>query len=140
MCVCVCMFFFFSVWVLWSLHLYWETLRKYAHFNRRSAKPWKNVQSKCCILPRINKNFGVFFVFVFFLTVVLNRGTLYLCICYNFDKLFKCTENAPDGGTHTVKSLVVFFILFKNHISLLFLVSMRQIRSQLTMDITFDID
>lgn len=67
----------------------------------------------------------LFFCFVFLLTVVLNRGTLYLCICYNFDKLFKCKENAPGGGTHTVKPLVVFFILFKNQIGLLLLVSIR---------------
>ena len=44
-------YIYFSVWVLWSLHLYWETSRKYVHFNRRSAKPWKNVQSKCLTLP-----------------------------------------------------------------------------------------
>lgn len=42
---------YFSAWVLWSLRLYWETLRRYAHFNRRSAKPWKNVLSKCHVAP-----------------------------------------------------------------------------------------
>lgn len=68
----------------------------------------------------------LFLCFVFLLTVVLDRGTLYLCICYNLDKLSQCRENAPGGHTHSVKPLVTFFTLFGNHISLLLLFSIRE--------------